>query len=143
MDVSDVYKESCAMFLHYSRISLMILITAIVQGIIVLSASEHLYRSGEFKYATISSIFGILFTLILRVTHVNYQHKCEIIANVAIKIEESIDKSVRLMTIYEKAHENKNKTIFGELFVINGFFNFMILAFLVLFMVSLYSHYVY
>lgn len=141
VESSGIYKEACSMFIHYSRSSLVIRVTAIAQGVVVLSTSGFLYRVEEYNYAAISSIFGVLFTLILQFLHEDYQHKCETIITVISKIEESTeDNDLRVIAILAKDHMQRTTTYFGKFFIINGFFYFMIFIFVVLLFVSLYLH---
>lgn len=130
MNEADIYKESCTMLRHYSNSSLTIRVVLIAQGIIVLSGGGYLFRTNEFKLAAIAAAFGLLFTIVLLLLHKNYQNKCNIFIKVAADIEGCIENTTnRAMQVCDADHKNRNNNITGEIFDINGFFYFMILAF--------------
>lgn len=133
MNDSDLYRESCIMFRHYSNASLTIRIALIAQSIIILSGAGYLYRLSEFYHAMIVGFFGLIFTFILFFLHRSYQHKCDIFAETAILLEKTIDDNERqIMTFYYNDYEKKIKTIVGEIFIIDGFFYLMMLTFVLL-----------
>jgi hypothetical protein len=139
MDTSDVYKEACLMLRHYSNSSLAIRIAVIAQGIIILSGGGYLFRVSEFAFVAVAAFFGLLFTFILLMLHINYRNKCIVFIQVARQIELKItESSERVITIYDIDHRNRNNNFTSEVFVVNGFFYFMFLAFTGLLVCAIY-----
>ena len=137
MDNSEVYKEACASFRHYSKAALTLRVSVIAQGMVLLSASSYLYKNQEFIYSIFTALFGIIFTFALLILHSNYQRKCAIfISNASLLEEKSEEVDINIMSVYNEDHNQHVKTTLGEITIANGLFVVMLIAFTVLVVLS-------
>jgi hypothetical protein len=133
IEISDVYKESCTSFRHYSKASLTLRVSVIAQGVVLLSTSGYLYKSQEYIYSGFAALFGALFTFSLLILHANYQRKAAIFSTSAGLLEKRFEEiTIKVMSQYEEDHIKHVETVIGEITVSKGLFILILITFIVL-----------
>ncbi len=137
LEIIETYKEACATARYYSSAALSIRVSAIAQGIVLMSAVGFLLREDNMLYAQYAALFGILFTIVLLFLHENYQRKCSLFIVEASHIEQKFELPSFPMTKLHEDHLKHVKSFFGELFITKGLFLLLAIGFLVLLLKSL------
>lgn len=132
----EVYKEGCSTFRHYSGAALNIRVSAIAQGVVLMSAVGFLIKEDSLIFAQYASVFGLLFTLVLLFLHENYQRKCSLFIVSAIIVEKQFSLPVFPVGALHDDHKMNVKSFFGEILITKGLFILLAIGFTIMLLKS-------
>jgi hypothetical protein len=134
IEVIEAYKEGCATFRHYSAAALNIRLSAIAQGIVLMTGAGFLIKESNLVYAQFASAFGLLFTLVLMFLHENYQRKCALFIDSTSAIEKQFKLPIFPVTGLHDDHNRNVHSFFGEILITKGLFILLAIGFIIMFL---------
>ncbi len=136
IEAIEAYKESCSTFRHYSGAALNIRVSAIAQGVVLMSAVGFLAKEENLVFAQYASGFGLLFTLVLLFLHENYQRKCSLFISAASIVEKQFDLPIFPVASLQDDHKKNVKSFFGEILITKGLFILLAVGFIIMLLKS-------
>lgn|SRR5215213_471402 len=125
-DVKSQYGEGCSALRHYSLCVLNTRTITIAQGFVLLTAAAYLIKERAFALSAFVSLFGLLFTHVLKKLQENYWLHFEAILRAIVKIEHPSSKGP--WRIYAKQRWLRHKRTQWRVLVVNGPSNLLLIA---------------